>query len=96
MIPCRVPVQRCFPRVGGRAAPGAAPLVAYPQSTRADGVDRTTALSGPWGSGSSIDVSDLDISAYITSTGWHEVALTSTTLGVIIAQVTTKALFKTV
>lgn len=61
-----------------------------------DGVDRTTALGGPWGGGSSIDVSDLDISAYITTTGWHEVAITSTTLGVIVAQVTTKALLKTV
>jgi hypothetical protein len=28
-----------------------------------DGTDRTTALGGPWGVGSSIDVSDLDISA---------------------------------
>jgi len=61
-----------------------------------DGTDRTTALGGPWGSGSSIDVSELDISAYITATGWHEFALTSTTLGVIVAQVTTKALLKTV
>lgn len=61
-----------------------------------DGVDRTTALNGPWGSGSSIDVSDLDISAYITSTGWHEIQLSSSTLGVVVAQVTTKALLKTV
>jgi hypothetical protein len=32
----------------------------------------------------------------ITSTGWHEVAISSTSLGVIVAQVTTKALLKTV
>ena len=38
-----------------------------------DGTDRTSALSGPWGSGSAIDVSDLDISAWITTTGWHEI-----------------------
>jgi hypothetical protein len=61
-----------------------------------DAVDRTTALSGPWGSGSALDVSDLDISAWITTTGWHEVLLTSTTLGVIIGQISTKAQLKTV
>jgi hypothetical protein len=61
-----------------------------------DGTDRTTALSGPWGSGSSIDISDLDISAYITATGWHEVALSSTSLGVIVAQVSMKVYTATV
>ncbi len=61
-----------------------------------DGVDRTSALSGPWGVGSALDVSDLDISAWITMTGWHEVLITSTSLGVIIAQVMTKAQLKTV
>jgi hypothetical protein len=61
-----------------------------------DGVDRTTALGGPWGVGVALDVSDLNISQWITTTGWHEVALTSTALGVIVAQVTTKALLKTV
>jgi hypothetical protein len=61
-----------------------------------DGTDRTSALGGPWGSGSSIDVSDLDITAYITTTGWHEVALSSTSLGVVVAQVSTKAYLKTV
>jgi hypothetical protein len=61
-----------------------------------DGTDRTTALGGPWGVGSTLDISDLDISAWITATGWHEVAISSTGLGVIVAQVTTKALLKTV
>jgi len=61
-----------------------------------DGTDRTTALGGPWGSGSAIDVSDLDISAYINTTGWHEILLSSTTLGVIIAQVSSKVYTKTV
>jgi hypothetical protein len=35
-------------------------------------------------------------SLWITTTGWHEVGITSTSLGVIVAQVTTKALLKTV
>lgn len=41
-------------------------------------------------------MSDLDISTWITNTGWHEILITSTTLGVIIAQVSTKAQLKTV
>jgi hypothetical protein len=53
-------------------------------------------LGGPWGVGWALDLSDLNISQWITATGWHEVAITSTTLGVVIAQVTTKALLKTV
>lgn len=61
-----------------------------------DGVDRTTALGGPWGVGSALDVSDLDLSQWITTVGWHEILLTSTTLGVIVAQVSTKAWLKTV
>jgi len=61
-----------------------------------DGTDRTTALTGPWGSGSALDVSDLDISAYITTTGWHEIGLSSTTLGVIIVQVSMKVYTATV
>ena len=71
---------------------------AMPQAVHVfiDGVDRTTALSGPWGVGSTLDIPDLDISTWITATGWHEVALSSTSLGVIVAQVTTKALLKTV
>jgi hypothetical protein len=60
-----------------------------------DGTDRTTALGGPWGVGAALDVPDLDISAYITTTGWHEIQLSSTTLGVIIAQLYTKAQLNT-
>jgi hypothetical protein len=60
-----------------------------------DGTDRTTALGGPWGVGSAVDVPDLDISAWITATGWHEIQLSSTTLGVIIAQLYTKAQLNT-
>jgi len=51
--------------------------------------DITTALGGPWGSGSALDVSDLDISAYVTSGGWWEIQISSTTLGGIIANVAT-------
>lgn len=49
--------------------------------------DITSALGGPWGSGSALDVNDLDISTYVTSGGWWEVQLSSTTLGGIIANV---------
>ncbi|MHB8611192.1 MAG: hypothetical protein ACYDAL_02025 [Candidatus Dormibacteraceae bacterium] len=49
--------------------------------------DITAALGGPWGVGSALDVSDLDISSYVTSGGWWEVQLSSATLGGIMATV---------
>lgn len=49
--------------------------------------DYTSALGGPWGVGSALDVNDLDISAYITAGGWWEVQLSSTTLGGVISNV---------
>jgi hypothetical protein len=52
-----------------------------------DGVDQTTPLSGPWGVGSAIDISELDITSFVTSTGWHEVQLSSTTIGAITSNV---------
>jgi hypothetical protein len=50
-------------------------------------VDQTTPLAGPWGSGSALDVSNLDVTSYITTTGWKEIQLSSTTIGGITAQV---------
>lgn len=52
-----------------------------------DGVDRTTALGGPFGSGTALDVSLLEIGQWITSTGWHELQLSSTSIGGVTAQV---------
>jgi hypothetical protein len=50
-------------------------------------VDQTTPLAGPWGAGSALDVSNLDITSYITTTGWKEIQLSSTAIGGITAQV---------
>jgi hypothetical protein len=37
-----------------------------------DGVDQTTPLGGPWdGGGAEFEINELDISAYITSGGFH-------------------------
>jgi hypothetical protein len=53
-----------------------------------DGTDRTTALSGPFGGGSPTDIDDLDITAWLLTSGFHEIQLSSTALGGIMAQVT--------
>jgi hypothetical protein len=50
-------------------------------------IDQTTSLAGPWGAGSALDVSNLDVTSYITTTGWKEIQLSSTTIGGITAQV---------
>jgi hypothetical protein len=50
-------------------------------------VDQTTPLAGPWGAGVALDVSNLDITSYITTTGWKEIQLSSTAIGGITAQV---------
>lgn len=52
-----------------------------------DGTDRTVALGGPWGVGVALDVTDLNLLPYITSTGWHEIQLSSTNIGGITTQV---------
>lgn len=51
-----------------------------------DGVDQTTPLGGPWGVGSALDISTLDITQYFTTLGWHEVQLSSTSIGGITVQ----------
>ena len=51
-----------------------------------DGTDVTTALSGPWGVGSALDVHDLDVTPWLTAVGWHEIQITSTTLGGVFSQ----------
>jgi len=53
-----------------------------------DGTDRTTALGGPFGSGSPADIDDLDVTAWLLTPGFHEIQLSSTALGGIMAQVT--------
>jgi hypothetical protein len=50
-------------------------------------VDQTTPLAGPWGAGVALDVSNLDITSYITTSGWKEIQLSSTAIGGITAQV---------
>lgn len=40
-----------------------------------DGVDRTVAVGGPWGSG---NITNVDITNFITSTGWHNLTFQST------------------
>lgn len=51
-------------------------------------VDQTTPLGGPWGGGSALDVSSLDITSYFTTFGaWKEVQLSSTTIGGITPQI---------
>lgn len=52
-----------------------------------DGTDRTVALGGPWGGGTALDVTALDTSTYISTTGWHEFQFSSTALGGITVQV---------
>ncbi len=52
-----------------------------------DGVDQTTPLGGPWGVGVAIDITDLSISPYVSSDGWHEVQLSSTAIGGITCQI---------
>lgn len=39
-----------------------------------DGTDRTVALGGPWGSG---NITGIDASSFITTTGWHTLAFQS-------------------
>jgi len=52
-----------------------------------DGTDRTGALGGPFGSGSALDVTNLNIAPYITTAGWHEIQLSSTAIGGITTQI---------
>lgn len=52
-----------------------------------DGVDETTPLGGPWGTGSALDITDLNLTPFITTTGWHEIQLSSTSIGGITTQV---------
>ena len=40
-----------------------------------DGTDRTVALGGPWGSG---NITGIDATSFITTTGWHNLTFQST------------------
>lgn len=51
-----------------------------------DGTDQTTPLGGPWGAGVAIDISNLNVTSYFTTVGWHEIQLSSTSIGGITTQ----------
>lgn len=61
-----------------------------------DGIDRTTSLAGPWGTGTALDVGPVDITNFISNTGWHEINISSTALGSITAQIYVKAVIPSV
>lgn len=46
-----------------------------------DGTDVTGSLGGPWGTGAALDVHDLDVSQWLSAKGWHEVQISSTSIG---------------
>lgn len=52
-----------------------------------DGTDVTSTLGGPFGTGTAIDVTDLNISQFVSTTGWHEIQLSSTSIGGITTQI---------
>lgn len=52
-----------------------------------DGVDETTPLGGPFGTGSPADITDLNIAPYVLTSGWHEIQLSSTSIGGITTQI---------
>lgn len=57
-----------------------------------DGVDQTTALGGPFGAGSASDFGPLDVTPFITNTGWHEINISSTTIGGVTVTIYTKTI----
>ena len=53
-----------------------------------NGTDQTVALGGPWGTGTALDISALDITSFIQAVGtWHEIQLSSTSLGGLTVQI---------
>ena len=55
-----------------------------------DGTDRTTALGGPWAVGA---ISNVNLTPYITTTGWHNLDFTSTGTPVLFAYFQLQSLF---
>jgi hypothetical protein len=53
-----------------------------------NGVDRTVALSGPFGAATDWDSVDMDILTYVTAEAWNEIEVTSTSVGRLKVHVT--------